>query len=131
MGEREQFQTVIDEQLERWNTQLENHVKKIEELKIKADQLESEGKHRFLVQIKDLENKLHHLKHQLNEGQARLDEFKDAGEDAWKEVKAGGKHAWDDLVVGANKAWDEIKTSFDQATSKIEDRIPPKTGQRK
>ena len=124
MHDKETFQTSIEKQLSEWRAQIYEHSIRIEDFKAKAEKLDSEAQRRYLEQIQDLESRMDSVKHQINEGQKKLDVLKSGGEEAWEEVKTGAQKAWDDLVLGFNAAWGEIKTSFDQASSKLHDRLP-------
>ena len=126
MGEKSTFQTATEEQLTKWKAQIEEHAKKVDDLKARAEELELGAKLQYLEQIKQLENKIESVKGDISEGEQRLKNIKEAGEEAWEELKEGSQHAWDDLVTGVNGAWAEVKSSIDVASSKIHDRISPK-----
>lgn len=124
MGDKDNFQFGIEQQLRQWNTQIERASQTIADLKEKAGQRESDAKSQYLQHIQELENKIATAKAKIDEGQQRLDSFKAAGEEAWDEIKTGSQQAWGDLSLGLNKAWDAMKTSIEQATSKSQNRIP-------
>ena len=126
MSDKETFQTAIEEQLEKWKTQIDLHSQKLDELKLKAENLEAEAKLQYLEQIKELEVKIEDVKSKMGEGEHRLATIKDAGEEAWEEVKAGSQNAWENMALGVNNAWKEVRSSFDLASSKIQDRISKK-----
>ena len=115
MGDKENFQSGIEQQLRQWNTQIERAAQTIADLKANASQLESDAKHQNLEHIQDLERKITAAKAKIDEGQQRLASF-----------KAAGKEAWDEVKTGSQEAWDTLKTSVEEASSKIKDRIPKK-----
>ena len=126
MGNKDNFQAGIEQQLSQWNTQLEGASQTIADLKGKADQLESDAKHDYLAHIQELENKIAETKAKMDEGQQRLDTMKIAGDEAWEEIKTGSQQAWGDLALGLNEGWDALKTSVDRASSKIQDQTSKK-----
>ncbi|MDT7043767.1 hypothetical protein [Candidatus Nitronereus thalassa] len=126
MSDKETFQMEIEEQLEKWKSQIDSHSQKLHELKLRAEKLEAEAKLQYLEQIKELEVKIEDVKSKMGEGEHRLATIKDAGEEAWDEVKTGSQNAWEDMVRGVNKGWDEVRSSFELASSKIRDGISKK-----
>ncbi len=126
MGDKENFQAGIEQQLRQWNIQLEGASQTIADLKGKADHLESDAKHDYLAHIQELEDKIAATKAKMDEGQQRLETMKFAGEEAWEEIKTGSQQAWGDLALGLNEGWAALKTSINQASSKFQDRIHEK-----
>jgi len=126
MSEKEAFQTTIEQQLQEWQSQTDEYSSKLEGLRSKASQLESDVRLQHLEQIKEVEERIEAVNMKIAEGQQRLESIKSGGEEAWEEMKTGSQHAWDDLVKGFNKAWGEIKTSSDLASSRIQDRVKKK-----
>jgi len=115
MGEKDNFQADIEQQLRQWGSQIESASQTIADLKEKAGHLESDVKLQYLDRIQELECKIADAKTKIDEGQQHLDSFKAAGEEAWDEIK-----------TGSQEAWDAMKTSVEQASSKIQERIPKK-----
>ncbi|GJL48860.1 MAG: hypothetical protein NPIRA01_00870 [Nitrospirales bacterium] len=126
MSEKEAFQTTIEQQLQEWQSQIDEYSSKLDGLRRKASQLESDVRLQHLEQIKEVEERIEAVNIKIAEGQQRLESIKSGGEEAWEEMKTGSQHAWDDLVKGFNKAWGEIKTSSDLASSRIQDRTKNK-----
>jgi uncharacterized coiled-coil DUF342 family protein len=126
MGDKDNFQSGIEQRLRQWNTQNESASQTIAALKEQVRQLKSEAQPLYLDHNQELENKIATAKGKIDEGQQRLDSFKAVGEEIWNEIKTGGQQAWGNLALGLNEAWDSMKTSIEQVSSKTQDRIPKK-----
>jgi predicted ATP-binding protein involved in virulence len=91
---RKEYEEKIDAQLKEWSAQ-------IALLKVKADKATAEAKIEYYKTIESLQ-------HKQDKAGAKLDELKNASDEAWE-----------DLKTGAEKAWDEVKTGFHEAVSKF------------
>lgn len=69
----------------------------IEKLKARAEEAEADAKITFHQQIGA-------LREEQREAQAKLDELRASGDDAWEDMKAGVQNAWDSLEKAAKDA---------------------------
>ncbi len=113
MGDKDNFQSGIEQGLRQWHAQIESASQTIADLKEKANQLDIDAQQQYLDHIQKLEKKIAATKVKIGEGQQRLESYKAAGKEAWEEIK-----------TGSQEAWEALKTSVDEASSKIQDRIP-------
>ncbi|MBF2056445.1 MAG: hypothetical protein IGQ45_04285 [Cyanobacterium sp. T60_A2020_053] len=75
----------------------------IDSLKAEADKVGDDAK-------ADLQSKIEYLEGKKAEMQARLDEFKASGEDAWETMASGFQSAWDEV----GKAFEEASAKFNK-----------------
>jgi hypothetical protein len=94
MESKDAYKAKIDAQLKEWSI-------KIADLKGKAELVESNVKVEYLKQVDAMRAK-------KEETQAKLEELKKAGDDAWETLKAG-----------VEKAASELKDSINSAISKL------------
>ena len=94
MTDRKAFVDKVAAQLKQWDDE-------IQKLEIKAQKAGSGAKAEYKKQIQELRKK-------KASAQDRLEDIKDAGEEAWGKVK-----------FGAEKALDEIKNVFQAVLSKF------------
>lgn len=52
----------------------------------------------------ELENQIDELKEAQAEAQGKVDEIRDASDDAWTDLKIGAESAWDDFEYATKKA---------------------------
>ena len=95
MDSKDVYKAKIDAQLKEWAV-------KIADLKSKAELAESTLKVEYLKQIEALRAK-------KEETQAKLEELKVAGDDAWDTLKAGVEKAVSELKDSVNSAISKFK----------------------
>jgi uncharacterized coiled-coil DUF342 family protein len=83
MSTKQAYEKKLQAKLDEWNAE-------IDKLKAKANSAEADAQLEYNRQIDELRTK-------QNEAQKKLDELKEASEDAWKDLKAGIENAWDSL----------------------------------
>jgi len=93
-NKRKAYEEKLAAQLQEWNAQ-------ITLLKAKAETAKANAKIEYY-------STLEVLQHKRDTAQAKLQELKEAGDEAWEELK-----------IGAEKAWAEIKTVFHEAVAKF------------
>ena len=69
----------------------------IEKLKARADEAKADAKIKYYQQHEK-------LREEQREAQAKLDELRASGDDAWEDMKAGVESAWDSLEKAAKDA---------------------------
>ena len=79
------------------NAQLREWQAKIDALKAKVEKANTEQKIKYYEEIESLYTK----QEQVHE---KLDELRNAGEDAWEDVKSGVETAWKDLRLSVERA---------------------------
>lgn len=94
MGKKQEYEQKMAAQLREWKAQ-------IDLLKAKAEKAGAEQKVAYHEQIENLR------KHE-RKARERLDDLRDAGEDAWEH-----------LVDGLERAGRDLKSAFERATEKI------------
>ncbi|MBN2033628.1 MAG: coiled coil domain-containing protein [Deltaproteobacteria bacterium] len=94
MDKRKAYEEKLDAQLQEWNAQ-------IALLKAKAENAKADVRIDYYKTIDALE-------HKQDEAKTKLQELKNAGDEAWEIVKAG-----------AEKAWAEVKTAYHEAASRF------------
>lgn len=94
MGLKEAYQQKMEAQLKEWSA-------KIDLLKAKADKAEAGAKVEYYKQIDELRVK-------AEAAQTKLQQVKEAGEEAWETFKDG-----------AEKAWAELKKAVESASAKF------------
>ena len=95
METKDEYKARIDAQLKEWSA-------KIAEMKAKADVAEANIKAEYQKQVELLRIK-------KAETQAKLEELKKTGDDAWETIKAGLDHAAHDLKTAINNAVSKFK----------------------
>jgi len=90
MSEKEAYQEKLDAQLQQWST-------KVDELKAKADQANTETQLEYYEQIEELRFK-------QAAAYAKLQELRDTEERSWRELKPGLEHALDNFKSSVEKA---------------------------
>jgi uncharacterized coiled-coil DUF342 family protein len=90
MSEKEVYQEKLDAQFQQWSA-------KVDELKAKADQANTETQLEYYEQIEELRFK-------QAAAYAKLQELRNAGERAWGELKPGLEHALDNFKNAVEKA---------------------------
>lgn len=94
MNKRKAYEEKLAAQLQEWNAQ-------ITLIKAKAETAKANAKVEYHTTLEVLQ-------HKRDTAQAKLQELKGAGDEAWEELK-----------IGAEKAWAEIKTVFHEAVAKL------------
>jgi len=74
----------------------------IDGLKARADEAAADAQLEYYKQIE-------HLRTQQDRARERLDELREAGDDAWEDLKAGLESAWDSLEAGVRSAVSRFK----------------------
>ena len=95
MDSKDEYKARIDAQLKEWSA-------RIAELKAKADAAEAGLKAEYLQQVETLRLK-------KEETQAKFEELKKTGDEAWETLKAGMEHAASDLKTAINNAAAKFK----------------------
>ncbi len=83
MGMKEAYEKKITSQLDSWNAELDK-------LKAKADKAEGDVQLEYYKQIEEIRT-MQATAHE------KLNELKDASDDAWEDLKAGVDSAWNSL----------------------------------
>ena len=91
---RKAYEEKLAAQLQEWHAQ-------ITLLKAKAETAKAKARVEYYTNLEGLQPK-------WDAAQAKLQELKGAGDEAWEELK-----------IGAEKSWAEIKTAFHEAVSKL------------
>jgi cell fate (sporulation/competence/biofilm development) regulator YmcA (YheA/YmcA/DUF963 family) len=91
---RKAYEEKLDAQLKEWNAQ-------IALFKARAENAKADAKVDYYKTIEALENKRNKVK-------TKLQELKNAGDEAWETVK-----------TGTENAWAEVKTAYHDAVSKF------------
>jgi chromosome segregation ATPase len=95
--------------MEEKNAYIKKFNARIQELQADLDKLDAKAhKSEADMRIK-YENEINQLKQKQTEAQAKLEEIKNASEDAWTEFKAGADKAYEDLKSSWKAAWDKFK----------------------
>ncbi|MEL6744607.1 MAG: coiled coil domain-containing protein [Pseudomonadota bacterium] len=89
MSMKEAYVEKIQARLNQWDTEIEN-------LKSKAAEASADAKIEYERQVDELQG-------MQKETQAKLDELRAAGDDAWTDLKAGVENAWDSLERASHK----------------------------
>ncbi len=95
MSMKEAYEKKIEAQLKEWNAD-------IDKLQARADSAEADAQLEYYQQIDDLRAK-------QEEAQTKLDELKEASDDAWEDLKAGVNSARDSLGDGLRSAISRYK----------------------
>ena len=95
MESKELYKAKFDAQLKEWST-------KIAHLKAKAELAEANVKVGYLKQVEDLRSK-------KEETQARLEELKKAGDEAWETLSTGVEQAASELKAAIKEAAAKFK----------------------
>ena len=95
MSMKEAYQQKIEAQLDEWTAE-------IDKMKAKAAKAEADARLEYNDRIEELRLK------QLV-AQEKLQEFREAGEDAWEDLKAGLELAWDSLGEAVKSARSRFK----------------------
>ena len=83
MSMKHAYQQKLQARMDAWNAE-------ISKLKAKADAAEADAQLEYYKQIEE-------LRQEQQAAQAKLDELREAGEDAWEDLKAGVENAWSSL----------------------------------
>lgn len=92
---KQAYEKKLQAQLDEWNAQ-------IDVLKAKADSAEADVQLKYYKQIEE-------LREQQAAAKVKLDELKNAGEDAWEDLKAGVESAWSSLSNSLKSATSRFK----------------------
>lgn len=95
MSMKQAYEKKLQAQLDEWNAQ-------IDVLKAKADSAEADVQLKYYKQIEE-------LREQQAAAKVKLDELKNAGEDAWEDLKAGVESAWSSLSNSLKSATSRFK----------------------
>lgn len=95
MSMKQAYEKKIQTQLDEWSAE-------IDVLKAKADSAGADVQLQYYKEIEDLRKK-------QAAAQVKLDELKEAGEDAWEDLKAGVESAWDSLSNSLKSAVSRFK----------------------
>ncbi|HMB16370.1 MAG TPA: hypothetical protein VKN62_08640 [Pelovirga sp.] len=90
MSMKEAYEKKLEARLEDWNAD-------ISKLKARADAAEADAQLEYYKQIEDLRSK-------QDEAKKKLNELKDASEDAWQDLKIGIESAWESLGSSVKSA---------------------------
>jgi chromosome segregation ATPase len=90
MSMKQAYVEKVQARLNEWDAE-------IEKLKARADEAEADAKISYHKQIET-------LREEQRQAQAKLDELRAAGDDAWEYMKAGVQNAWDSLEQAAKDA---------------------------
>jgi predicted nucleic acid-binding Zn-ribbon protein len=90
MDKKDAFKQKFEAQLDAWRAD-------IDKLKAKAKSARADAELDYSEFIEDLKKKQAALRN-------KLDQFEDAGEDAWKDLRGGIEQAFDDLKKAVQKA---------------------------
>lgn len=94
MHEKELYNQKMQAQLDEWKAELNL-------LKAKAKKAEADSK-------LEADKKINELEGRIEEGQTKLNELKEASDEAWESVKSG-----------FDAAWSSLKSGFEDAASKL------------
>ncbi len=83
MSTKQAYEKKLQAKLDEWSAE-------IDKLKAKANSAEADTQLEYNRLIDELRTK-------QNEAQKKLDELKEASDDAWEDLKAGIENAWDSL----------------------------------
>ena len=83
MSMKQAYVQKLQAQMNDWNAE-------ISKLKAKAEGAEADAQLEYYKQIEE-------LREQQQDAQAKLNELREAGEDAWEDLKAGIDNAWSSL----------------------------------
>jgi hypothetical protein len=95
MGIREEYQALLERQLNEWKAYTER-------LKTQADQLETQAKGQFDQQLELMRAK-------QNEAWDNLLKLKGASEDAWDQWKGKLDKAWDEMKAASDRLTDQFR----------------------
>ena len=125
MSVKETLQTKIENQLQEWETDLENFRGKLDDLRARTEELPEEAKQKYVEHIRILEERIHATQVKMDLGRKQIEQMKETAGDAWQEMKEGSQGAWEDLKTGIGNAWEELRGSMDVAYKKFRD-VPKK-----
>jgi hypothetical protein len=95
MGTREEYQTLMERQLNEWKANTER-------LKAQADQLGGAGKAQFDQQLELIRAK-------QNEAWDNFSKLKGASDDAWEQWKGKLDKAWNEMQAASNRLTDQFR----------------------
>jgi len=95
MEKRKAYEEKLQAQLDEWAA-------KIDTLKAKASKAEADAKVNYHETIEELEKK-------RADAKKRLQEFREASDDAWTELKSGLDKAWSNLGSAVKSATEKFK----------------------
>jgi chromosome segregation ATPase len=95
MSMKEAYEKKLQGHLSEWRAD-------IDKLKAKAEQSEGDAQIAYYKELEDLRT-------QQEKARDKLDDLRDAGENAWEDMKAGLDKSWDDLGDAMNKALARFK----------------------
>lgn len=121
MSVKDSLQTKIENQLQEWETNLDAFRGKLDDLRVRAEELNGEARLKYLEHIRILEERINATQEKMDLGRRQIEQMKETAGDAWQEMKEGSQGAWDDLKTGIGNAWEELRGSMDVAAKKIRD----------
>lgn len=95
MNKKEVYQKKIEALLDEWKAE-------IDKMKAKADKVDADARLEYYNRIEELRAKHESAK-------VKLEEFKEAGEDAWEDLKTGVELAWESLGEAVRSARSKFK----------------------
>ncbi|EQB34400.1 hypothetical protein M947_10995 [Sulfurimonas hongkongensis] len=95
MSMKEAYEQKLQAQLDEWNAE-------IDKLKAKANGADADRKIEY-------EKKIDELQSMQETASKKLNELKDASDDAWKDLKAGIESAWDSMDSALKSATSRFK----------------------
>jgi len=90
MSMKDAYEKKLKGQLSEWRAE-------IDKMKAKADQAEGDAQLSYYKEIEDLRSR-------QEAARDKLDELRDAGDNAWEDLKTGLDKTWDDMSDAVNKA---------------------------
>lgn len=90
MSMKDAYEQKIEAQLAEWDAE-------IKKLRAKAEQAEADAKIQYQKQVEDIRS-------MQRSAQAKLEELKEAGDNAWEDLKAGMENARDSLAKAIRDA---------------------------
>ena len=94
--------TTRHDYIEKFKTKLDEWDIEINELEAKALKAKADIKY-------ELEDQLTSLRHKRDLARLKMNEVKEASEEAWVDIKAGADEAWGSLKEAIEKAWSHYK----------------------
>ncbi len=95
MNKKQAYEEKLQAQLDEWSA-------KIATLKAKASKSEAETKVKYYETIEDLQERQASVK-------SKLQDLREASDDAWEDLKEGVEHAWNSLENAVKSATDRFK----------------------
>ena len=95
MSERDLYEKKLRAQLDVWKAELAK-------MKAQAEGASADAELSWLREVEELER-------EIEQGEKRLAELREASGDAWESVKEGAESAWQSLASGFRKASERLK----------------------